>query len=187
MRTVYVIGYPGAGKSTAVKGALTALGVDAGVRHSKPFAHVRFNDLLVGRVWCLGKQDGLFPGTDTLGMAVNPKAIEFVLAADADVMIGEGDRLANRKFLSACPELTVVLIDVPVDVAESRAVARAEAAGRPRQNESWWRGRCTKVDNLWGWALSEGAAVSIDGTAAPSQVASLLSTVVMSPVDCVSP
>lgn len=165
MRTVYMIGYPGAGKSTAMRGALERATSGLKAWCTKPFSHARYLRE-GGEVWHLGKDAGWggdFPGTDTLGMGVNPQAIAWMAAlATAEfapaVVVGEGDRLANRKFLSACPHLTVVLLAVSRAEAQVRALERAARLGRPPQNRAWWEGRCTKVDNLSRWAQDEALA-----------------------------
>lgn len=178
MRTVYVIGYPGAGKTSAVTRAVALLGLHDHCEHDKPVPHVRHSgDPLTRRrapVWTIGKQRLPFGGTDTLGMAINPRAIRWVRSltdpgADRpDVLVGEGDRLANLAFLEACPDLTVVKIDVPRSVAQQRATERAEQFGALPQSESWMKGRWTKVDNL---STRLGGVVRIDGEQPATDVA----------------
>lgn len=145
MRLVYVVGVPGSGKSTTMTAALSWMQAPAEI-HTKPIAHVVYGD-----VWHLGARRDVFGGTDALSMSVNPKAIEFLpvaAACDCRVLVGEGDRLANMKFLTAWPNTTVVYLDTPIALARERAAMRAVQLGRPEQSASWWKGRVTKIDNL---------------------------------------
>jgi hypothetical protein len=125
----------------------------------------------------LGKvRDNGFSGTDALGMAINPRAIEFVESRPAHVVLGEGDRLANGGFLSAADRagiLTVVWIDVPPEIARERARERALRLGTKEQTESWWKGRYTKTSRLaGGWPH-----IRIDGTGHPETVAQALADI----------
>lgn len=154
MRSVYIVGEPGAGKSTLMR-ALTA-GV-ARLRRAKPFAH----DLLVNEETGrpvgieIGAAHPTFPGTDRLSMSVQPRAIEWVQGEPTPLLLGEGDRLATRGFLGALAgcstQLSVVWLDVPEEVAAARRAARGT-----KQSETWVIGRRTKVARLVaelrGWA-----------------------------------
>lgn len=169
-RVVYLVGYPGAGKSTAVKEALRWLRRTAEPR-TDPVPHVRFGD-----VWHLGPLDrpGGFDGTDGLSMSIQPRVVDWL--GDAEVMAGcrvllaEGDRLANASFLDAVREaghhLVLAHLDAPVDVAQQRAADRAVRLHRAIQTFTWWKGRVTKVDNLTG----SRPTVHIDARLPPDQV-----------------
>jgi len=146
--TVYLIGVPGAGKSTALAGAIDLLGWGEPKARSQPFAHSWYEDV---RAVKLGKQDVPFPGTDTLSLGVNPRAVEFIQTTGADLVVGEGDRLANRRFLFAAADaggVALVTVDLPAVVAFQRMLDRADALGVAPQQESWWNGRATKTANL---------------------------------------
>jgi len=181
MRTVYLVGLSGSGKTTVVNLALQLLDLQPVVEHLTPIPHVRH-----GTLWHLGRHRDPFGGTDTLAMNINPKAIDWVtvlacidrilagLEINPDVfastlpddkqipavLLGEGDRLANNKFLAACPNLTLVWLDTPIPQARQQAAARAAAHGQPEQNHSWWKGRVTKVNNL----INSRPTVRLDGT-----------------------
>lgn len=181
MRLVYVIGNPGAGKSTAVRSALAHLGCTAGQSVEVPIAHTRHQPSPSGLVvWEMGRQRAAFSGTDALAMNVQPKAIRWVEAlqepgANApDVLIGEGDRLATRGFLLSAPDLTLVLVNVPIETAQARGIARAADIDRPAQQASWFRGRCTKVANL----AETLPCHSIDGLGSPEAVAEQLAAII---------
>jgi hypothetical protein len=180
MRTVYVIGYPGVGKSSAVANALELLDLGNPSLVTHPLAHLRYSSHQGLSVWEMGKRREAFSGTDALGMSVQPLAVRWVGALtdpgaeSPNVLIGEGDRLATRGFLDACPNLTVVHLSAPLPVAQQRASERAIRLGRSPQDPSWLRGRATKVDRL-AFAYS---CVQINAELSPLEVAEHLATVV---------
>lgn len=159
MKVVYLIGAPGSGKSTALRLATEHWSLHYEMK--EPFAHRVYDEGIV-----LGRGAGPFPGTDTLSMSVNPLAIDFVRSRRG-LCVGEGDRLANRKFFRACGSLTLIHLDVPVATARERARLRAEEHGQRIQDESWWKGRVTKVDNL----RAMFSHISVDGSRTPEAVA----------------
>jgi hypothetical protein len=142
----YLIGSPGAGKSTLMAALTDGLEFTPGKVGLVAFKHYRDPD---GRTVAaeLGAAHDLFPGTDRLSMAVQPDAVAWVQAAPAPFVFGEGDRLATIGFLEAfaqaCDQgLTVLWLDTPDDVARGRS------AGRSSQNEGWQKGRRSKVRRL---------------------------------------
>lgn len=180
MRTVYVVGVPGSGKTTLVNAALKLLDLRPVTEAIAPIPHVRH-----GTLWHLGRHRDPFGGTDTLAMNIQPKAIRWVLSlginehvldpADVaehvpSVLLGEGDRLANPAFFEACPNLTVVHLDTPYVEARNRASIRARATGNKPQDESWWKGRVTKVNNL----VNSRRTLRLDGTQPVAENATVL-------------
>jgi|CXWK01.1.fsa_nt_gi energy-coupling factor transporter ATP-binding protein EcfA2 len=167
MRTVYVVGMPGSGKSTLIKNLLDLFGVTDQFTYDHPVPHARYH--AAGKdigVWEVGRRRAAFSGTDALAMNINPKACAWVATLDPHgprVLLGEGDRLANNRFLDACPNLTLVHLSLPVDVAQARMAERAATLGVPLQNPSWWKGRVTKTMNL----IATRPCVSLDATADP--------------------
>lgn len=170
MRTFYVIGVPGSGKSTFVRHVLTEV-YDATIPEQlrMPVPHVRYRTSTHGvltAVMQIGVERPTFSGTDALAMNINPRACEWVASLTASGhLFGEGDRLANNRFLDACPNLTLIHLDVPLEVAKGRAEARAKALGVPAQNDTWWKGRATKTANLL-----KRPHVSFDGTKHPNEL-----------------
>lgn len=168
MRTVYVIGVPAAGKSTALARACELLGWRPIVQMSEPVPHVVYSEADVVQI---GRERALMGGTDALSMSIGPKAIDFVLTRPAELLIGEGDRLAYDGFLDACQSvghLELVLLDLPLTVARERAIARTPKV----QNATWVRGRVTKLDNL----VARRAHRRIDASRPPEQVAADLAS-----------
>lgn len=146
MNGLYLIGEPGAGKSSVMR-ALTDVW-SFRTRHDKPFAHVRYRDEDNRTVAAqLGAEDRKFPGTDRLSMSVQPRAIEWLQGAPAPVVLGEGDRLASQGFFEALEATTdawaLFAIEVPEDLAAERRGERGS-----EQSEAWLKGRRTKLANL---------------------------------------
>ena len=154
---LYIVGYPGVGKTTGLACALS------GVPYQQmllPFAHIRY----AGGVQ-LGRERGMFSGTDALALNVQPKAVDFMEWTDARSVVAEGDRLANLKFLRSVQDagwvVSLTLLEVEPDIARLRANGRGSI-----QNESWYRGRVTKVNKLvQKW---DGNITKIDAAVAPA-------------------
>lgn len=91
-----------------------------------------------------------FQGTDTLSMAVQPAATEFLITTESNILF-EGDRLFNAKFLEAAVdlvdrgelELEIVLINADPDLVTQRHLDRKDS-----QTEQFLKGRETKYDNI---------------------------------------
>jgi hypothetical protein len=133
---LYMIGYPGAGKTTLMEAALE--GVPWAARE-KPFAH----RIYPGGIQ-LGAAKERFGGTDTLSMAVMPEACAFLSSTTYKAMVGEGDRLSSDRFFEEALqwgwEIAIVYLALP----EATASRRREHRGS-NQNAQWVRGRETKV------------------------------------------
>jgi hypothetical protein len=149
MRLVYVIGEPGAGKTTLVDAALAGL---TRIPQRTPLPHellCRRSGLSSGVVVAahLGQQRERFGGTDTLSLSIQPQVVAWMATHPWPVMVGEGDRLANPRFFDTCRllgvDLQVVLLDTPPQVAADRRHARGSA-----QHPGWVAGRITKTRNL---------------------------------------
>lgn len=169
MHLIYVIGIPGAGKTSAVNAAVDRLNIAPDVR-TVPIPHVRYGD-----VWYLGKRREPMGGTDALSMSIQPQVVTWLsdmTQAHAErprVLIGEGDRLANAKFFDAARacghRVTIVNLDCPPPVARQRAAARGSD-----QNVAWWNGRVTKVANL----VNSRRTLDLDATDPPELIAAHL-------------
>jgi hypothetical protein len=146
VNVVYVIGAPGAGKTTMVTGALALLNTDP-IPLTQPIPHVRYGD-----IWHLGHHRQPFGGTDSLSMSIQPVAVQWLHtmnqahAEHPRVLLAEGDRLANNSFFTAVEtcghHLTVIHLDAPPTLARQRSETRSP------QTYTWWKGRYTKVTNL---------------------------------------
>lgn len=176
IHVVYVIGAPGAGKTTMVTGALALLGREP-ITLARPVPHVRYGD-----IWHLGRHREQFGGTDSLSMSIQPQVTEWLhqmTQANTEtprVLIGEGDRLANNKFfdtIHACGHnLTLIHLDLPPTTARQRAINRGT-----NQPITWWKGRLTKVNNL----VSTRRTTTYNATDHPTTLARQLATLINPP------
>lgn len=175
MKLIYVIGLPGSGKSSTVRRALLSKGYANGTEHEQPVPHIEWSNG-TATVTELGRRRESFSGTDALALNIQPKATDWLRTTRAQTVIAEGDRLANPSFFANAIDIaesfTVAWIDVPAELARSRAKRRAENLGRPEQNETWWKGRATKVSNLV--EAHPDRLHRIDGTLNPRLVAEAL-------------
>lgn len=144
---LYLIGQPGAGKSTLARELVGRL---EGVAVSSPFAHIVYGVPPVAVE--LGARRDSFSGTDALGMSVQPRAVEWLAEPPVPLVLGEGDRLGNGKFfqaaLAAGYSVTVGRLAVSAAVAEYRRAARVAELGAKPQNPVWLKGRVSKVAKL---------------------------------------
>lgn len=148
MRLVYLIGAPGAGKTTIMRAAVGPALIER----------------QVGAVWCtshdrnvmqLGRQRSRFGGTDALAYDIQPKVLELLKGwgpKSARIVVGEGDRLSNAGFFHAVINLGITLVVVHLDTQPRLALERRAGRGSS-QSISWVRGRETHTRRLAeGWA-----------------------------------
>lgn len=126
-RSLYIVGAPGSGKSTAMAHLLR--GWDIGP-YQKWTSREMFGHYLEhpekGRGAYLGHLRPEYPGTDALSLSVAPQALLWLDALPLlglDWVFGEGARLSHLGFLAALDEatdLTVVYLEVDEEVAAQR-------------------------------------------------------------------
>lgn len=149
-RALYLIGAPGTGKTTLLA-AWTA--------RYKPGPAQRLHRLLWAEPltlagqplgYRLGQTRHPFGGTDTLGMAVNPDAVEWAAFHPLPPLVcGEGARLANTAFLVALAARTrLLVVHLTADTAHDRQTERAQRHGLTPQSEAWTKGATTRATNL---------------------------------------
>lgn len=161
MRFVYLIGAPGAGKST-VAAKLRAMSAKSQL-FLEPVPHmVQWRG---GMHWYaeIGRTRDSFSGTDALAMDIINKAEQWVATKPYRRLFAEGDRLANERFfnfvIAAGYELRVCWLAASLETVEERRAARSTRLGKA-QNAGWVKGRETKAERL---AELYNAAL-IDGT-----------------------
>lgn len=158
----YIIGVPGAGKTTLVN-ALTA-GAGGHVVTGKGIpAHVLYPTGIaqIGRP----RENG-FGGTDALAMSAQPVVLRWMedeVFGPPPLLFGEGDRLANASFFTAAREQGWDVTIVHVALSPQTAAARRAARGS-KQDPTWLQGRATKVARLVDSALTfADRVVILDG------------------------
>jgi gluconate kinase len=140
MKLIYLIGLPGCGKSTVMKKLMEVMG---------EFTPDRPIDLLDshfgGNVRILGKyaEGETFSGTDRLSMAVAPKAVEYFSTQPNEIVIGEGDRLNNRKFFDTFEDKTIIHLTV----SDKERQRRYEERGSD-QSDKFIQTVATKCKNI---------------------------------------
>lgn len=140
-----LIGEPASGKTTIMRSLIKRLGP----HRAKSFAYGKVKGYYWEDpdVYLLGQYTGdHFDGTDRLPMDVAPDVREFFEELSDGTIIFEGDRLSADSILSAAPNLAVYTVQPPQEALEHRRQERA-AQGRT-QDQSWLKGRKTKVQNL---------------------------------------
>jgi shikimate kinase len=174
MKIVYLLGVAGAGKTTLVR-ALTdrwqhRLDVDA------PLAHQHWIAPALGRVVTLGRPAPIFAGTDTLSYtAINkaPHLLELLKQHDVNLVVGEGDRFANQRFIDLARELGdlhLFYLTAPPDVLADRRQQRATQHRLPPQNPRWIASRQTKHHDL----ATRNRATYLNATQPPATLATQL-------------
>lgn len=142
MKVIYIIGLPGTGKTTLMKRFMEQYDWTPHRPIDLLDSHISGNIRVLGKY----EEGETFSGTDRLSMAVSPKAVEFIQSKPDEVIIGEGDRLNNKAFLSACGEdLTIIHLEVDDETRERRYKERGS-----NQSEKFIQTVRTKVSNIIG-------------------------------------
>jgi predicted ATPase len=163
----YIIGEPGVGKTTLIDAMTANLPFEEA---DTPFAHRVYEC----GVWELGRhREGGFSGTDALSLSVQPDVLQFMESIRPALVLGEGDRLGNNSFIRAMEALgykiTLWWLSGIHEARERRAKRALELGVKP-QNETWLKGRQTKVkslaerwdaNTLWAGAPAEQMAASM--------------------------
>jgi len=160
VKLFYLIGEPGAGKSTLMAKMTEGL---IPYQERKPFGHTLWTSHRSAAVELGVRREGGFGGTDSLSMSVQPMVLDWLPTVSVYDVFGEGDRLANGKFFTGVSameiDLTVAYLEVPPELAEERRAKRAAELGTKTQDAKWVAGRRTKVLRLaedWATVILKG-------------------------------
>lgn len=184
MKTIAVGGMPGSGKSELVRGLIAAMESEAeakanfgfGILNGQVFTYPEHEVYLLGKY----EPGETFPGTDRLGMNVQPNAEQFLdhiqtaekLDGRRRVVLFEGDRLFGSKFLTKCcnaGQVQILILSVTSDELQRRYAQRGSD-----QSGVWLKGRRTKVENAAATAEQLGAHIlELSNETASDQIANL--------------
>lgn len=151
MRQIIAIGgEPATGKTSLMRGVIARLGGDNAFKFFQ-FGLVRGMWNEKEKVLILGIYDEkTFAGTDRLSMAVINDAEKFLEQKfpqfDDAVMVYEGDRLFNKRYLDFCKAIAPTAIMVLTCTEELKAFRHKKRGDT--QTESWLKSRKTKVEKL---------------------------------------
>lgn len=154
MKFIYLIGAPGAGKTTTMRWIRFHLGVVTRPV-PVPFAHTEW--MKDGKVKAVeyGENRGAFSGTDALSMSVIEKAIPFtdyLGRLGVAPIFAEGDRLANVRFFNAVRAagytLQLFYLEAPEELLADRRAQRSKVYGGKEQDATWVKSRATKARAL---------------------------------------
>lgn len=166
-RSIYLVGGPGAGKSTLMARLLRGWSPGPYVRLSERelFGHRLLSDDLKLGVY-LGHLRPEYPGTDALSLSVAPHALRWLQTVDNSIewVFGEGARLSHQSFLQELAERTdLVVVHLAVD-DETSAARRAARSGKPLSDQ-YCRIAVSKARNIAEWCTQAGiVTLSLDGT-----------------------
>ena len=168
---IYLVGEPGAGKSTAMAAATAHYR-----RHPQqaPLAHDILTDPdgIIEAIE-LGARREKFSGTDALPMNAVVKAEQFLLNPIAPVILGEGARLGCKRFLEAAAVAGYKVHLIHLTTPHAEAQRQARGAG---QKDSWVKGARTRAENLANTPLEGVAVTRING--AEADVAAALKSLI---------
>jgi len=154
LKFIYLIGAPGAGKTTTMRWIRFQLGV-VPRPVLQPFAHSLWMKDGERKAIEYGGQRGAFSGTDALSMSVIEKAIpftEFLGSQGVSPIFAEGDRLANLRFFNAVRAagytLKLFYLEAPEELLAERREQRAKLNGTGTQDATWVKSRASKARAL---------------------------------------
>ena len=178
---LYIIGQPGAGKTTLMNTVIAKLGSMKIFEAKKPVPHTGYMSKGT-KIAVLGKDKKPFGGTDTLSYTAVGTCEEW-LDHLPDLVLAEGDRLANERFFVSVKkryDLTLFHLATPDAESQRRREERAEKYGLSLQSAGWVKGRSTKHKNL---AKAFEDTIHLDGAETPEDLADVvLSHIVSIPI-----
>lgn len=160
-KSIYIIGGPGAGKSTLMAHLLEGWDVGPYTRWQREvFGHLLEHP---EKGWgaYLGHLRPEYPGTDALSLSVAPQALSWLESLPLlglDWVFGEGARLSHLGFLEALngyTDLTVVYLEIDPE----EAARRREARGGKLLSDQYCKMATSKARNVVAACRSAGIRV----------------------------
>lgn len=150
MKVIMIGGYPGSGKSTIMRGVIEKLeqaGQTFKVQSKGSVRYMNSKDFIILGEYASGEK---FPGTDRYPMNIQPAAEHFLAETKTmnpnKVVLLEGDRLFNDKMIRFLKDKEFDLVLCIIKLEYRKLVERRNK--RSEQNESWRKGRESKVDRM---------------------------------------
>lgn len=145
---VYIFGQPGSGKTTLMRELCS--GAACLYEANDPIRHRCYKKEKQGFI-VLGGDAGVFAGTDTLSYTAIESAPVWLSKLSqeprVDLVLAEGDRLANDKFFEVTRTLFNLLpiyLECEDSEASKRRKQRARFHNLAEQSHTWVKGRVTK-------------------------------------------
>lgn len=167
--SIYLIGAPGVGKTTLMNNLIADWTITGFSKDPVGQTQYRLPDQRTATQ--LGVAKPPFGGTDTLSYTAINKLLEWLPATN--ILIAEGDRLANPRYLSYLQQntkLNLFYLQAPQITLNDRRTARATKHNLPMQNPTWANGRHTKHQNI----AKAFNATTLDATLKPDQLAQIV-------------
>lgn len=169
-QAIYIVGAPGAGKSTLMAQMLRDWRVGPYTKWTRKelFGHYMEHPEK-GRGAYLGHLRPEYPGTDALSLSVAPQALLWLEALPMlglDWVFGEGIRLSHQGFLSElarATDLTVVFLRVDPDEAARQRAAR----GGKLLSEQFCKTASTKAERVV--EACRAAGIRVEETSSPDR------------------
>jgi GTPase SAR1 family protein len=171
MKLIYIIGAPGSGKTTLTQTLMQKWVLTA--QNRLPVKHETYTLTTGETAISLGWTNPPFSGTDTLPYTAITQIEQWLPTVTADIIIGEGDRLAIDRYLNLATQLGqlhLYYLDTNPAVASDRRAMRSIQNNTATQNPSWVSGRATKHLNL----AQRWNAKTLPGNLPPQQLAGII-------------
>ena len=166
INSLYLIGGAGVGKTSLLQELNKDYVTQPAIRlHNLLWGEPLFSENTTGVR--LGRPRSSFAGTDALGMAVNPDAVEWLTLGNLPKFIcGEGQRLSNQRFLTTLRDVSnLTVICVVNNNSHVMRAQRAHNLGVREQSSSYVKATVTKSANLCSTLTTAGVrVVKLDST-----------------------